>query len=319
MITSRELKNFARENGADLVGIASMDRFEGAPKKMDPRFIFPDAKAMIVLAFRVLRGTLRGIEEGTYYASYFGMGYGGINQVYAPMTLWNVCKWIEDLGYEAVPIPNEHRLAKSEGHSRAVSPEKPNPDVMVHLRIAAFCAGLGEIGYSKMFLTPEFGPRQRFAAILTDAPLEADPLFEGKICDRCMACARACTGKCISENKTVKVRIAGRDLEWGEIDIPKCSIYFQGGSREHNPFIVTKEDEAKALQRQALTWQYDEYARAVEGAAGCIRACMIHLEQRKKLGNRFLNPFRKKTPWKLTSELIGEETPEAGKKNEGEN
>jgi hypothetical protein len=315
MISSAEVKKMAREFGADIAGVASMDRFEGAPPKMDPRFIFPDAKAMIVLGFRVLRGCMRGIEEGTYYASYIGMGYGGINQVYAPMTLWNLCKWIEDNGYEAVPVPNEHRLAASEGRSRPVSPEKPNPDVMVHLRIAAFCAGLGEIGYSKMFLTPQFGPRQRFAAILTDAPLEPDPLFEGKICDRCMACAKACTGQCISRTKTVKVRIAGRDVEWGEIDIPKCSIYFQGGSKEHNPFMVTKQDEREFLQGKPRTWQYDEYARALEGASGCIRACMIHLDEKRRLGNKFENPFRKRAPWKLSPVLSDGET----EKVEGEN
>ena len=32
---------------------------------------------------------------------------------------------------------------------------------MINLRIAGFLCGLGEIGYSKMLLTPEFGPRVR--------------------------------------------------------------------------------------------------------------------------------------------------------------
>lgn len=41
------------------------------------------------------------------------------------------------------------------------------------------------------------------------------------------------------------------------------------------------------------------YNPAIEGARGCIRACMIHLEQTGKIKNTFKNPFRKKAPWKL--------------------
>ena len=318
MLRSEEVKQFAKQCGADIVGIASMDRFEGAPKQMDPRYIFPDAKAMIVMGFRIFRGCLRGIEEGTFYIPYASMGYAGINFVLMPMVLWNFCKMIEDDGYEAVPIPNnfpwtntdsggQHPEATGqlrEQWSRPVSPDRPAPDVFLHLRIAAFCAGLGEIGYSKMFLSPRFGPRQRLGAVITDAPLEPDPLFEGGLCDRCMLCARDCTGNAISTDKTVKVNVAGRDIEWGEIDYDKCSRYFCGASKEHNPFMVSDKDEegftqpVGQAQRYKVSPTYD-YGRALEGARGCIRACMVHLEEQGKLGNKFKNPFRRRKPWRL--------------------
>ncbi len=41
MLTSDQVKQCARECGADLVGIGAMDRFEGAPMQYDPRYIFP--------------------------------------------------------------------------------------------------------------------------------------------------------------------------------------------------------------------------------------------------------------------------------------
>ena len=69
-MTSEKLKLLARQLGADLCGIASMDRFEGAPPEQDPRCIFPEAKSCVVLAFRVPRGYLRGIEEGTYFSAF---------------------------------------------------------------------------------------------------------------------------------------------------------------------------------------------------------------------------------------------------------
>ena len=60
MVTSEGVKRLAKQLGADLCGIASMDRFEGAPKEQDPRYIQPTAKSCIVLAFRIPRGYLRG-------------------------------------------------------------------------------------------------------------------------------------------------------------------------------------------------------------------------------------------------------------------
>ena len=319
MLTSQLVKEYARQCGADLVGIASMDRFEGAPKQMDPRYIQPDAKAMIVLGFRILRGALRGIEEGTFFVAYSGMGYAGINHVLQPMTLWGLSRMIEDHGYEAVPIPNNFPWNNTDvsgndpartglardGFSRPVTPDRPAPDVFIHMRIAAFCAGLGEIGYSKVFLTPEYGPRQRFAAVLTDAPLEPDPLFEGQLCDRCMACVRDCSGNAISTDRTVKVKVAGRDLEWGEIDYEKCSRAFCGGAEEANPFMVTPEDKVGFNQPVGQAQQYKlgsvyDYGRALEGGRGCIRACMVHLEERGKLSNTFEQPFRRRKPWRLT-------------------
>ena len=246
MINTKQLKKIAQKAGADLVGIASMDRFEGAPKQMDPRYIFPEGKSMIVLGFRIHRGCFRGIEEGTYFISYATTGYAHINQIVIPATLRSVASFIEDNGWEAVQIPMEsHFSAISDCNGKlldrptvAVSPEKPIPDVMFNFRIAAVAAGLGEIGYSNLLLTPEFGPRQRVAAIITDAPFEPDPLFEGKLCDRCMLCARDCAGQAISRTETVKANIGGKECEWAKLDATACSIAYAGGVKEISPFLT---------------------------------------------------------------------------------
>ena len=296
MPTSAYVKEMGKKFGADLVGIASMDRFEGAPEQTDPRFIFPCAKSMIVLGFRIPRGTLRGIEESTYFLGYSAMGYAGINIVYAPTVMWNLMRVIEDEGYECVPIPDANsddginpvngnfRL----GYSKSVDGIKPHPDVMPSFRFAAYLAGLGEIGYSKVFLTPEFGPRVRFVLLMTDAELEPDPIYDGPpICDRCKLCAKNCTGKAISMTKTVKVTLAGHEIEYAKLDVNACEQGLKGGANnERNPFNATYD------------FQYG-YGRAIKGASGCIRACMVHLEQREKLKNKFKQPFRTKKPWTL--------------------
>ncbi len=292
-ITAAEVKKKVKELGADLVGISTMSRFEGAPKQNDARYIFPGAKSMIVLGFRIARGTLRGIEEGTLFSIYPSMGYAALNQVYGPMVLWNLTRYLENHGYETVPMLNANGGEAintvtgkfREGWSRPVREGNPYPDVLVHFRLAAYMAGLGEIGWSKVFLTPEFGPRQRFVILLTDAELEPDPIFEGKICDGCKLCVRHCSGKAISQKESVKITVAGHEIEWGKLNEMACEKGIQGGCD---------------LQRNPFNGDYPRqygYGRAVEGAYGCIRACMIHLEERGRLKNKFHNKFRTRPPW----------------------
>jgi epoxyqueuosine reductase QueG len=156
-MNAKEIKQLARDCGADICGIASLDRFEGAPKNMDPRYIMPEAKSLIVMGFRVMRGSLRGIEEGTFFSNYSAMGYGCLTYNYIPMTVINMCKVIEDEGYEAIPLGHQSDWRgidndgnERERYSRPVEEGKPQPDIMLHLRICGYLAGLGEIGYSKM-------------------------------------------------------------------------------------------------------------------------------------------------------------------------
>ena len=301
------IKQRAIEYGADLVGIAPMSRFEGAPKQMDPRYIMPAAKSCIAVAFRVLRGSLRGIEEGTFFSNYSAMGYGGITYVFMPTAVVNLCKYIEDHGYEAFPmghqsdwraIDNEGVLRR--GFSRPVSPDKPAPDIMVHLRIAAYLCGLGEIGWSKMLITPEFGPAVRVGLVFTELELEYDDIYSGpQLCNRCMACVRACPGKCISADKSVKVTVAGHDLEWGEIDTEACDLAFRGAEEGPGNYLPGKNN----YRPNAISPFYQvppkvyTAGKAVCGSGGCTRACLASLEARNMLTRKMRQKFRSNKPW----------------------
>ncbi len=129
-----------------------MSRFEGAPKQMDARYIFPGAKSMIVLGFRIARLALRGIEEGTLFSNYPSMGYAALNQAYSPMVLGNLTRFLEDNGHETIPMLNTNGgdavnpvIGKfRRGWSRPAEDGEQYPDVLVHFRLAACMAGLGE-------------------------------------------------------------------------------------------------------------------------------------------------------------------------------
>lgn len=312
-MTKEEVKKYAKSFGADIVGIASMDRFEGAPIQMDPRFIMPKAKSMIVMGFRVMRGSLRGIEEGTFFSNYSAMGYGGLTYNFIPMTVMNLCKVIEDEGYEAIPIGHQSdwRGIDNEGnprenYSRPVEPGKPQPDIMLHLRICAYLAGLGEIGYSKMFLSPEFGPRLRIGVVLTELELEPDPIYDGpKLCNKCKACVRDCPAHAISGEKTTKVMLAGHEVEWGEFDSQACGFTFTGSEHteegERGTYLPGREDAKPAWFSPFYRKPPALYnsGQAVCGAMGCTRACMISMEKRGVLKNKFKEPFRTKKLWSM--------------------
>ncbi|MCD6351063.1 MAG: hypothetical protein J7M26_02990 [Armatimonadetes bacterium] len=332
-LTAEAVKQFAFDRGADLVGIASMDRFEGAPAQMDPRNIWPDARSAIVIGRRIPRGVYRGIEEGTHWPNYTFYGYNRLNVLFRPIVTYETACFIEDHGWEALPVyPG---VPEAEPSHQQLRPDLPAPNVVPHIRLAAVAAGLGEIGWSKVFLSPQFGPRQRLGMILTDAELEPDPLFDGQICDRCMACVEACPGAIPHqrEGKVVRITLAGRTLEWADVDMGICTATHHGMNKEVSPFLardfpglrlnlreqgLTEEEAYKLTYTLArATWRRtDEFPSgsvidfyrmalgatgyfAICGARGCIRACMDHLEKTGRIGNLFHEPFRRRPRWSL--------------------
>ena len=306
------VKRAALEMGADAVGIGNIERWAGAPLQMDPKQIMPECKSIIGMVFRVERGSLRGIEEGTYFSNYSAMGYGGITYLYMPMTVINLSKFIEDQGYEAIPMGHQSdwRAVNNVGdlrpkYSRPARPGQACPDIMLHLRIAAYLCGLGEIGFSKMFLSPQFGPRCRIGVVLTDVELEPDPIYDGpQLCNRCMACVKACPGQCFPTDKTVKVNLAGHEVEWSDLDMSKCNTTFRGavdsGVPQEDPYMPdTNYVPGSWSPFYHKPRNLYNTGQAVCGSRGCTRACMISLESRGVLQNSFKQKFRRRPEWSI--------------------
>ena len=88
-------------------------------------------------------------------------------------------------------------------------------------KMAAHLAGLGWIGKSCMLITPQVGPRVRWATVLTDAPLEARGSLMDERCGRCTECVDVCptgayTGQPFRVGEPREVRFAAH----------KCDAYF---------------------------------------------------------------------------------------------
>lgn len=333
-----ELREYAFSRGLDLVGVANIERFAGAPERMHPASLFPEARSVIVVGKRILRGGWRGIEEGTYWPAYTHFDYHGLlNTFFIPLPLYETACFIEDHGYEAVPyypgVP-EVQPTVSPLHEGGIPPE-----VNLAVRIAAVAAGLGEIGWSKVFLSKRFGPRQRLACLITDLALEPDPLVEpNSICSLCMKCVEGCPGAIPHqrEGKMVEIQIEDRTYRWADVDMGKCTLMYHGGDPRVSPFLAQAlpgycfEVEKQHLSEEAAykvcwpmsveTWRVtDEFPEGyivpghaylcrwgiagsygIGGSRGCMRSCFNHLEQCGRVEQTFRGgEFIRRPRWLL--------------------
>jgi epoxyqueuosine reductase len=269
-----ELKTFARDRGADLVGIASIDRFEDLSQERHPAAIFPETKSVVVIGRRITRGTLRGVEEGTQFNNYNLFGYSWLNDRFIALTTYETVEFLENNGWESVPLPPLPVQTPPMGVS--VRENQPPPNVMLDFDDAAVRAGLGEIGYCGIFLSSEFGPRQRFQLILTDAELEPDPIPADPICDRDMACVQSCPLSAINPEKETELNTCGKKMVIAEVDFSKC----------------------RGCKNGARPNMYHPSGNPDRLAAICVRSCIDYLERREKLTHKaFHNPFRKRPVW----------------------
>jgi epoxyqueuosine reductase len=190
-ITSSSVKNLAKEMGADIVGIASADRFEGAPRGHSPQDLMPAAKSVVVMAIRIPDPV---VEYDKYHLKqeempkdvaaraymerfYMLMGHYSLDLMLNTMAIKLANRIEIEAGLRALPTPNTTNTGLGRGVRGALFG-------LFSQRHAATRAGLGEFGFSGLVLTPEFGPRQRIVSVITEVELEADPLVTEKICMR---------------------------------------------------------------------------------------------------------------------------------------
>jgi len=293
-----EVKQVALEAGADLVGIASIDRFENAPAELHPRSIFSRTQSVIALGCRMLRGALKTIEEGNYWQAYNCDSYQYLNEILAPHMLRRIVVHLEERGCTSVPIHNPF----CSGQGRPVRPGGTRPDGMVSLRLIGCAAGLGELGLSKLLLTPQFGPRQRVFAVLTDAVLQPDPLLAGSVCDSCGECAAACPADAIPREKNVEFRIGDRLFSHALLDSQKCMRIHIGWDPRYSPFLtVDSSPENPPAYYKFLDHRFRHHT--ICGGRGCIRKCVDHLEMTGRIESQYSTPMVEGEQWVIEEEM----------------
>ncbi len=297
----------AKDCGTDIVKFAPAERF---PENSAIFTLMPDVKTVIGLAFRVLRGAYRGIEEGSTYYQYTTMAVENMEETVMPMATVRVSTLLEAEGFTALP-QKLHQQIMSEENS--TNPEVAydtiyrgvTAETQMNFPEAAVLCGLGEMGLHGSLLTDEFGPMVRYCFVLTDAEIEPDEMYIPHLCDKCGKCIKACPGKAIDEN--------------GNIEPWQCSVYYKGANGTKNPFMspdyfaefdnrieiiageakVTPETARKIIDAMRFyPPAKHSYQSSICGKA-CDMACYIHLEEKGVLTRKFKTPFRKREPWQF--------------------
>jgi epoxyqueuosine reductase len=187
------VREFALDNGAHLVGVAPVERFEGAPRGHHPRDFMPDCRSVVVIASRILdRGTDHPhmMPHGSEFIPDEGLRellqdylweiecYGPTSDLLSMLGL-RAAMILQDAGYGSLCF----RSSDSDfyGEHGLKGRIKPYHSLFSH-RHAAVRAGLGEFGLDNVVVTPEYGQRVRLVSVLTAAELEPSPLLKEKVC-----------------------------------------------------------------------------------------------------------------------------------------
>lgn len=194
---SRDIKDFALANGAQLVGMV----------KMDPLWVFDgypvSEKWIIVLGVamehdKLMRIVERGVDSigGAHVISIYNHG---------TRTARRLANWIRGQGWDA----------------RGNCGPLAGP---VSLIPAALAAGFGELGKHGSIINDEYGSNFRLAYVLCDLPLVADQGREINVDDFCVSC-QLCTNECPTDAiYETKQQIRGVS-KW-YVDFDKCVPYF---------------------------------------------------------------------------------------------
>lgn len=162
--------------GADLCGIASIDRFADAPSGYHPLDILPTCKSVISFGSRFPVGTLLCKSDIPYTRA-----RNSITPKMDAIAL-DFCIEMEKYQVICVPIPtNENQWDNNTGRWRSIVSQKH----------AAQAAGLGTIGRHSLLITPEFGSMVWLGMVLCEQELEPDEIKE-PVCDHCNLCVDVC-------------------------------------------------------------------------------------------------------------------------------
>lgn len=266
-ITRATLDKCAKSLGLDLIGVASLDGYREVAPQWNPLSILPKAKSVVVFAKSIPRSYFRGVEEGTLWMR--------ANRYLPPQPAYYLCRIFEDLGFLAVPCSPMASERWPEGI--AAKEGKPAPNVTPDIQLAAQLAGLGEIGYHGLLLTPQFGVRQSLGMIFTEAEIEPNqPFPAGQICDRenCLACVKGCPAGALSAT-AVERKVGEQTVPVGAICRETCAFCVNG---------AFPDTSLASAPPNRLT-------------AACARACIAHLEDSGKIATNYKSKFRRREAW----------------------
>jgi epoxyqueuosine reductase QueG len=194
METKDKIKEIAVQNGADLVGISSIERFENAPSGFNPKDIYSKTQSVIALAIRVPSETLYA-ENPVPYTHMNNMAVQKMDLI-----TYNISSALDRLGMKNVLIPTDDPYLHWDK-------EKQEGRAILSLRHVGLMAGLGKLGRNNLLINKDYGSMIQIGAILLHDRYDPDPLAEYEVCPpKCRICLDSCpqnalTGKTVIQKE----------------------------------------------------------------------------------------------------------------------
>ena len=202
---TEQVKKKAESLSFDLFGVADPLCFElqRAPEGHKPIDYLPSVRSVIILGMRVIDSILQTAPSGIY-----SKHYDVLNNL-LNSGAYRLATWLEDKGYQSMYFPETDNYGIFwEQYNAGYNCFVP---CFNHMAVAV-AAGLGKPGACGVVLTPQYGPRQRWISVITEAPLNFAEEMEKEIClekraaNSCGRCAKACPIQVISLNGGTDVR-----------------------------------------------------------------------------------------------------------------
>ena len=252
---AEEIKEFAFKEGVDLVGIANVDIFPTSVPSRTPQGLLAGAKSVIVYGISMLLGSIS--SNPRVAVSHTKTVYDELNRI-----SYRIGRLVERKGYRAATVGSFFPLEMSKETKGLVGD--------LSFRHAAVAAGLGVWSRCRLVLNPRWGPRVRYAATVTDAPLPTDSPLKESLCTDCDLCIRVCPVGALSTD--------------GTVDTLKCLLQLQqygqpGLARFLRSLVAKPIEEQQQAIREPLFWNlYQHLAMGIDyECSRCLEVCPVGL------------------------------------------
>ncbi len=230
---SIELKEKALEVGFVSVGVASPDMLPDLPygwvrnirKLNTPEEEFESVRSVILLGWFSWDKTFSlNVDppkehegESNFESYYFG-------EEIMKNKAWIIIDFLRRRGFEAMWSAN------------------------IPLKTTAVKCGLGVQGKNTLLISPDYGPRVKLIAILTDAVLETDSPLSDDLCRDCDRCIKACPTRAIEPYR---------------LNITDCMVYSSESPTSTDVPDFVRQQEQKLFHRPTPT-SYIECTRCID-------------------------------------------------------
>ncbi|MGE5626612.1 MAG: 4Fe-4S binding protein [Solirubrobacterales bacterium] len=193
MVDSHKIKNIIFDLGADVCGIAPVERFIDMPAGFSPKDIYKETKSVVVFAKRVPNGSML-CDNRVVYTQVTATALMEIDRI-----AYNACCHMHKIGIDAVMIPSDDPYEYWDE-------ENSDGKGILSLKHAGVLAGLGVMGKSTILINKDLGNMLQLGAILINVETEYDDVIDEDYCKNCKVCINNCPAGAL-DGKTVNQKL----------------------------------------------------------------------------------------------------------------